>query len=146
MSDDPTPAERGLDLGGLLGGLGGESGGLGGLFAQAQAAMEASQAAAETEVTGSAGGGVVRVTATGTGEVLAVEIAPEVVDPADIETLQDLIVAAMRDVTTQIAALQASAMGDLDPSSMLGGLSGLLGGDSVSDDPASPDESGAGDQ
>lgn len=128
MSDDQPPQEPGLDLGGLLGGLGGE-GGLGGLFAQAQAAMEASQAAAETELTGTAGGGVVRVTATGTGEVLALSIAPEVVDPTDIETLEDLIVAAMRDVTTQIQANQASAMGDLDPSAMLGGLSGLLGGD-----------------
>ena len=127
MSDDQSPQEPGLDLGGLLGGLGGE-GGLGGLFAQAQAAMEASQAAAETELTGTAGGGVVRVTATGTGEVLALSISPEVVDPTDIETLEDLIVAAMRDVTNQIQANQASAMGDLDPSAMLGGLSGLLGG------------------
>lgn len=140
MSDDQSPAEPGLDLGGLLGGLGGEGGGgLGGLFAQAQAAMEASQAAADTEVTGSSGGGVVRVTATGTGEVLAVSISPEVVDPTDIETLQDLIVAAMRDVTTQIAALQASAMGDLDPGSMLGGLSGLLGGGAEQD----PDTDGS---
>ena len=138
MSDDQTPQEPGsFDLGGLLGGLGGE-GGLGGLFAQAQAAMEASQAAAETELTGTAGGGVVRVTATGTGEVLALSIAPEVVDPTDIETLEDLIVAAMRDVTNQIQANQASAMGDLDPSAMLGGLSGLLGGgDADADDDGS---------
>ncbi len=134
MSDDQTPedeapAEQGLDIGSLLGGLGGEDGGgLGGLFAQAQAAMEATQAAADTELVGSSGGGVVRVTATGTGEVLDVAISPEVVDPNDIETLQDLIVAAMRDVTTQITALHRGAMSDLDPSSMLGGLSGLLGG------------------
>lgn len=131
MSDEQpdTPAETGLDLGSLLGGLGAEggSGGLGGIFAQAQAAMEASQAAADTEVVGSSGGGVVRVTATGTGEVLSVAIAPEVVDPADVETLEDLVVAAMRDVAAQVTALQAGAMGDLDPSSMLGGLSGLFG-------------------
>ncbi|WP_436794512.1 YbaB/EbfC family nucleoid-associated protein [Actinospongicola halichondriae] len=134
MSDEQTPGE-GLDLGSLLGGLGGEGGGgLGGLFAQAQAAMEASQAAADTELIGSSGGGVVRVTATGTGEVLAVAISPEVVDPTDIETLQDLIVAAMRDVTNQISALQAGAMGDLDPTSMLGGLSGLFGGDPEDDE------------
>lgn len=134
MSDDQTP-EQGIDLGGLLSGLGGEGGGgLGGLFAQAQAAMEASQAAADTELVGTSGGGVVRVTATGTGEVLAVAISPEVVDPTDIETLQDLVVAAMRDVTNQIADLHAGAMGDFDPSSMLGGLSGLLGGGSGDDD------------
>ena len=100
--------------------------------------MEASQAAAETELTGTAGGGVVRVTATGTGEVLALSIAPEVVDPTDIETLEDLIVAAMRDVTNQIQANQASVMCDLDPSAMLGGLSGLLGGgDADADDDGS---------
>lgn len=138
MSDEQTPGEEtplGLDLGGLLGGLGGEGGGgLGGLLAQAQAAMAASQAAADTELVGSSGGGVVRVTATGTGEVLAVALSPEVVDPTDIETLQDLIVAAMRDVTNQIASLQAGAMGDLDPTSMLGGLSGLFGGPDPEDD------------
>lgn len=143
MSDDQSPQEPGsFDLGGLLGGLGGE-GGLGGLFAQAQAAMEASQAAAETELTGTAGGGVVRVTATGTGEVLALSIAPEVVDPTDIETLEDLIVAAMRDVTNQIQANQASAMGDLDPSAMLGGLSGLLGGGDADADDDGLDDDGS---
>lgn len=143
MSDDQSPQEPGsFDLGGLLGGLGGE-GGLGGLFAQAQAAMEASQAAAETELTGTAGGGVVRVTATGTGEVLALSISPEVVDPTDIETLEDLIVAAMRDVTNQIQANQANAMGDLDPSAMLGGLSGLLGGGDVGSDDDGPDDDGS---
>ena len=130
----PEGGGPGLDLGGLLGGLGGEGGGgLGGLFAQAQAAMEASQAAADTELTGSSGGGVVKVLATGTGEVLDVTLAREVVDPDDIETLQDLIVAAMRDVTNQIAALHANAMGDLDPGSMLGGLSGIFGGDDGDD-------------
>lgn len=142
MSDDQTP-EQGIDLGGLLGGLGGQvGGGLGGLFAQAQAAMAASQAAAETELIGTSGGGVVRVTATGTGEVLDVALSPEVVDPTDIETLQDLIVAAMRDVTTQIAALHAGAMGDLDPSAMLGGLSGLFGegASDAADDLDDPDD------
>lgn len=134
----PNPAgDAGLDLGGLLGGLGGGGGGLGDLFAQAQEAMAASQAAAEAEVEGSAGGGVVRIRATGAGEVLAVTLAPDVVDPTDIETLQDLIVAAMRDVNAEIAALQSSAMGDFDPGAMLGGLGGMLGGpedDGVSDE------------
>ena len=96
--------------------------------------MQASQAAAETEVEGSAGGGVVRVRATGTGEVLDVTLDAAVVDPTDIETLQDLIVAALRDVTTQSSRLQAAAMGDLDPGAMLGGLSGLLGGEQGDDE------------
>lgn len=128
MTDDEPSALP--DLSGLLGGLGGEGGGgLGDLFAQAQAAMAASQAASAAEVQGSAGGGVVRIRATGGGEVLAVSIAPEVVDPDDVETLQDLVVAAFRDVHAEIGKLHAQAMGGLDPSSMLGGLSGILGGD-----------------
>lgn len=131
--DDPQPPDTseagGMpDLDGLLGGLGGQGdGGLGDLFAQAQQAMAASQAAAEREVEGTAGGGVVRVRATGAGEVLEVTLAPEVVDPTDVETLQDLIVAALRDVNTRITELQTHAMGDLDPGAMLGGLFGDVG-------------------
>ena len=124
MSDEHQGAP---DLGGLLGGLTG-GGGLGDLFAQAQAAMAASQQAAETEVEGSAGGGMVRVRATGTGEVLAVSIDPRAVDPDDVEGLEDLVLAALRDVGTRVAQLHAQAMGGLDPSAMLGGLSGILGG------------------
>jgi DNA-binding YbaB/EbfC family protein len=120
------------DLGGLLGGMGG--GGLGDLFAQAQAAMAASQEAARTEVEGSSGGGVVTVRANGTGEVLAVRIDPVVVDPDDVETLEDLVLAALRDVNVRIAELHAGAMGDLDPSAMLGGLSGILGGPGGAED------------
>lgn len=45
----------------------------------------------------SSGGGMVKVTTTGMGEVLEIVIAPEVVDPNDIEMLQDLIVTAVRD-------------------------------------------------
>ncbi len=116
------------DLGGLLEGLGGGGGGLGELFAQAQAAMAASQAAADTEVEGSAGGGLVKIRATGGGDVRGVSIDASVVDPADVETLEDLVTAALRDLNVQIGQLQAGAMGDLDPSAMLGGLGGLLGG------------------
>ena len=148
MSDD----QPGLpDLSQLLGGLGGGGdgeeggfGGLGGLFAQAQAAMAASQAAAEAEVEGTAGGGVVRIRATGSGEVLSVRIAPEAVDPDDVEGLEDLVLAALRDVQASIAELHAEAMGGLDPSSMLGGLSGVFGGPSDDvidvDDPGDADD------
>ena len=143
MEDAMSDQDQGMpDLGGLLGGMGG--GGLGDLFAQAQAAMAASQEAARTEVEGSSGGGVVRVRANGTGEVLAVHIDPVVVDPDDVETLEDLVLAALRDVNCRIAELHAGAMGDLDPSAMLGGLSGILGGPGADDlddpdDAADPD-------
>lgn len=132
---DQTPDQPGglPDLGGLLGGLTGGSGGLGDLFAQAQAAMSASQAAATQEVEGSAGGGVVRIRATGGGEVRSVHIDPTVVDPDDVEGLEDLVLAALRDLHAEATRLQSEAMGGFDPSGMLGGLLG--GGDEV-DEPA----------
>ena len=49
---------------------------------------------AEAELTGTAGGGLVTVTLTGLGEVKAVKIDPKAVDPDDIETLEDLVLAA----------------------------------------------------
>ncbi len=137
MSDqNPDVAgEGGLpDIGGLLGGLGGGGAGLGDLFAQAQAAMSATQAASSQTVEGSAGGGVVRIEATAGGETLAVHIDPSVVDPDDVEGLEDLVLAALRDVQVQAARVHAEAMGGFDPSSMLGGLLG--GADPDEDDEA----------
>ena len=69
------------------------------LLAQAQQMqqklLEAQQQLANAEVHGKAGGGLVEVVVKGSGEVVAVTIDPKVVDPEDIETLQDLIVGAM---------------------------------------------------
>jgi DNA-binding YbaB/EbfC family protein len=52
---------------------------------------------AATTVDGSAGGGVVRATVTGKQELVSVVIDPAAVDPADVEMLQDLVVAAVND-------------------------------------------------
>ena len=64
------------------------------LLAQAQQMqqqlMEAQEQLANAEVHGQAGGGLVQVTMKGSGEVVAVAIDPKVVDPDDVETLQDL--------------------------------------------------------
>ena len=73
---------------------------------------------------GRAGGGAVRVRATGGLEFQEVSIDPSVVDPADIDLLQDLILAALRDVVEQAHAEAAQALGGLDVG---GGLGGLLG-------------------
>jgi hypothetical protein len=81
---------------------------------------------AVTEVQGSAGGGLVTATVTGSGELRAVVIDPQAVDPEDVETLQDLIVAAVRDANRAAAELQATTMGPL--TSGIGGLGGMLGG------------------
>src|ERR1700754_4672514 len=63
-----------------------------------QQQMAAAQAElADAQVTGTAGGGLVTAVVTGSGELLSLEIAPSAVDPDDVETLQDLVVAAVRD-------------------------------------------------
>ena len=85
--------------------------------------QEAQQKLAETELIGTAGGGLVTATVTGAGEVLAVKIDPQVVDPDDLETLEDLVVAAIRDGQTQAQDLGESAMAPVT-----GGAQGLLGG------------------
>ena len=116
-------------------GTGGELGDLGGLLASAQEAISAQAEAALATVEGSAGGGVVTVTMTGTGEVTDVTLAPEVVDPADVEMLQDLIVAALHDAGLKVTEMQREAMGalgGLDLGSlgdMFGGLAGGAGSD-----------------
>lgn len=137
MSDDHNSDVSGAglpDLGGLLGGLGGGGGGLGDLFAQAQAAMGATQAASSQVVEGSAGGGVVRIEATAGGDPVAVHIDPAAVDPDDVEGLEDLVLAALRDVQVQAARVHAEAMGGFDPSAMLGGLLGGAGADEPDDE------------
>ena len=87
--------------------------GLGGLLQQAQQMMEAQQAASEREIEGVAGGGVVRVRTTGTGQVLGVTIDPEVVDPTDVAMLEDLVVAALHDMNAKLLEIQREAMGPL---------------------------------
>ena len=87
--------------------------GLGGLLEQAQQVMAAQQAAAEREIEGVAGGGVVRVRTTGTGQVLSVSIDPQVVDPNDVAMLEDLVVAALHDMNARLLEIQREAMGPL---------------------------------
>lgn len=87
--------------------------GMGGLLEQAQKMMEAQQAAADREIEGTAGGGVVRIRTTGTGQVVGVTIAPEVVDPSDVAMLEDLVVAALHDMNAQLLDIQREAMGPL---------------------------------
>lgn len=96
------------------------------LLAQAQQMqqqlMEAQEKLANTEVRGQAGGGLVQVTVKGSGEVVAVAIDPKVVDPDDVETLQDLIVGALADASKQVTILAQSRLGPL-----AGGMGDALG-------------------
>lgn len=87
------------------------------LLAQAQQVqqqlMEAQEALANAEVQGQAGGGLVQVTTKGSGEIVAVRIDPKVVDPDDVETLQDLILGALADAAKQVTILAQSKLGPL---------------------------------
>jgi DNA-binding YbaB/EbfC family protein len=98
------------------------------LLASAQEAMAAQAEAVNRTVEGSAGGGVVRVTMTGGGEVTAVTLAPEVVDPADVEMLQDLIVAALHDAGAKVNAMQQEALGALGQIDLGSAFGQLFGG------------------
>lgn len=80
---------------------------------------------AETEVTGTAGGGLVTVTMTAAGEFRSVHIDPKAVDPDDVETLEDLVLAAIHNAAEAGRAMTEEKMGPL--SAGIGGLGGGLG-------------------
>ena len=79
---------------------------------QMQAEMaRAQESLAETRVTGSAGGGLVSAEMSGDGTLQSLTIAASVVDPSDVETLADLVVAAVRDAHRQVGELSSHAYG-----------------------------------
>jgi DNA-binding YbaB/EbfC family protein len=94
-----------------------------------QAQMAATQESlADEEVEATSGGGMVRVRMSGAKELVSLEIAPEVVDPDDIEMLQDLVVAAVNEGLRQAEALASEKMGGVAGALDLGGLDlGALG-------------------
>lgn len=76
--------------------------------------MEKAQEELEnTILTGTSGGGMVEVECTGLKKVTAVRIKPEIVDPDDIEMLEDLVVAAVNDAITKAEELDKSLKGDM---------------------------------
>jgi DNA-binding YbaB/EbfC family protein len=87
----------------------------------------AQHALTEEQVEGSAGGGMVTATVSGDGELRAVKISPEVVDPDDVEMLEDLVVAAVGEGLRKANALQQERLGGVAGGLDLGGLGGLLG-------------------
>lgn len=111
-------AKRGGYPGGMM------PGNMNNLMKQAQRMqrqMEEGQKELETkEFTASAGGGAVEVTVSGKKEVLRVKLTEEVVDPEDIEMLQDLIVAATNEALKQADQANEALMGK-----MTGGLGGF---------------------
>ena len=66
---------------------------------------------AAAEVTGTAGGDMVSATMSGNGELRAVKINPQAVDPEDVELLEDMVVAAVAEAKKNADALQQQLMG-----------------------------------
>ncbi len=102
------------------------------LLAQVQKLQEemlaAQEALKEEIVEVSVGGGVITVRMTAAQEVVAVEIDPEVVDPDDVEMLQDLLVAAFNEALTKARAVTEERMAPFTNLIQGSGLGGLLGG------------------
>jgi nucleoid-associated protein EbfC len=93
---------------------------------QMQKSLEKMQEDLNSQVVeGVAGGGAVKVEMNGHHEVVSLKISPEVVDPEEVDVLEDLVTVAFRDAVAKIQAKQAEAM-----SQLTGGLNlppGLLG-------------------
>ena len=114
-------AKRGGFPGGMM------PGNMNNLMKQAQKMQkqmeEATKELEEKEMTAAAGGGAVEVTISGKREVTKVKLAEEVVDPDDIEMLEDLIMAATNEALRQIEEASQQSM-----SKITGGLGGMGGG------------------
>ena len=104
---------------------GGMPGNMGNLMTQAQKMQrqmeEAQKELEEKEVTAAAGGGAVEVTVSGKKEITKVKLSEEVVDPDDIEMLEDLIMAATNEALRQMEEMAQSSMAKIT-----GGLGGGL--------------------
>jgi DNA-binding protein YbaB len=85
------------------------------IFAAAQQALSAQQELANSEVTGTAGGGAVRAVVSGVGQLLDLTIDPSAIDPADpaetASTVADLVLAAVRDAWDSAVDLQQRQLG-----------------------------------
>ena len=107
-------------------GMGGGPSNMQAMIKQAQK-MQEDMAAKQEELEAreydvSAGGGVVAVKINGKKEILSVKIAPEVVDPDDIETLEDLITAAVNEAIKKVEAISSEEMQKITGSMGLPGM------------------------
>lgn len=113
---------KGKGFGGFGGGMNMQA-----MMKQAQKMQEsmlkAQEEIAQMESTGTAGGGMVIATVTGTSTLKSIDIKPDVVDPDDIDMLQDLVVAAVNEALKAASDKSQSQM-----SAITGGIGGGLGG------------------
>ena len=130
----PSGGRRGGGApGGGGGGFGGMNipGGAGGLMALVQKLQEemaaAQEALKEEIVESSVGGGMVTVRMTASQDLVGIEIKPDVVDPDDVEMLQDLLVAAFNEASEKAKAVAEERMAPFASMLDMGGLGGLFG-------------------
>ncbi|GGE85914.1 DNA-binding YbaB/EbfC family protein [Priestia taiwanensis] len=84
--------------------------------------VQAQEELAVTVIEGTAGGGMVTVVANGQKQILEVKIKEEVVDPEDIEMLQDLVLAATNDALKKVDELSEKTMGQFTKGMNMPGL------------------------
>jgi DNA-binding YbaB/EbfC family protein len=110
---------------------GGQGGQLNQMLRQVQKMQEdmaaAQSALADETVDVSAGGGVIKAVVTGTGDIRSVTIDPKVVDPDDVEMLEDLVLAICNEARRAAEGLAAQRMGSVTEGIDMGALDGLLG-------------------
>jgi DNA-binding YbaB/EbfC family protein len=87
--------------------------------------LSAQQELVEAEVSASAGGGLVTATVTGSGELKSIKIDPKAVDPSDVESLEDLVTAAIHAANDEAKKLAEAKLGPI--TQMMGGMGGGLG-------------------
>src|SRR5437763_17039552 len=124
---------------------------MGALLQQAQAMQQqllaAQQEAAGRELEVESGGGVVKVVVTAGLDFRSIRIDPRIVDPDDVEMLEDAVLAAVRDAVEQAQEVSQSAVGGFDLGALgLPGLSGLTDRPAAPPVPGLPDEARQADQ
>ncbi len=111
-------------------GMGGGPANMQGMLKQAQKMQEDMAALQEDldnrEYDIKAGGGVVSIKINGKLEVSTIEIDPEIVDPDDIETLQDILVAGVNEAIKKVNTINNEEMGKITGSLNMGGIPGLF--------------------
>jgi len=97
-------------------------GGVAGLMKQAQKMMDDARKTEEelskAVVEGTSGGGIIKVRATGKGDLIDIKIAKEAVDPDDVEMLEDLVVTAVREALDKASALKTERLQGVVPANM----------------------------
>ena len=102
---------------------------MGGLLKQAQKMQREMEKAQENlaniQVEGSAGGGMVTVTATAAQQIMGVKIDPEVVDPEEVDMLEDLVLAAVNQALENAKKRSEEEMGKITGGMMPPGMGGM---------------------